>query len=130
MYQHPGNRPIFINLMKIRFPLNAWLSVSHRISGLGLFIALIGYLALINLIILHPAVSLQSVHNHWIVLSLHTVFWIALSFHWLTGLRHLLAEHFTAAKPYQIINSKPISQLVLISWGLASVFIIQWVWSL
>ena len=130
MYKHPGNRPIFINLMKIRFPLNAWLSVSHRISGLGLIIALIGYLILMNLILLNPSLSTQSIHNHWSVLILHTVFWIALSFHWLTGLRHLLAGHFTAAKPYPIINSHPISLLVLISWGGASVFIIQWVWSL
>jgi len=130
MYQHPGNRPVFLNLMKIRLPLNAWLSVSHRISGLGLFISLIGYLALINLLLLHPAVSLNSVQDHWIVLSLHTVLWIALSFHWLSGLRHLLAEHFTSATPYQVINSKGVSQLLLLSWGMVSVFIIKLVWSL
>jgi len=130
MYQHPGNRPIFINLMKIHFPLNAWLSVSHRLSGVGLFIALIGYLALINLLLIHPTVTLNSVYDHWIVLSLNSLFWIALSFHWLTGLRHLLAEHFTAATPYRIINSKRVSQLLLVSWGVVSVFIIKLVWSL
>ncbi|MBN2865662.1 MAG: succinate dehydrogenase, cytochrome b556 subunit [Thiotrichales bacterium] len=130
MYQHPGNRPTFINLLKIRFPLNAWLSVSHRISGLALVIALIGYLALINLILLHPEVTLSGIQGHWILLLLHTLFWTALTFHWLSGLRHLLAEHFTATKPYQIINSQGMSQLLLISWGLASVFIIVQVWSL
>jgi len=128
MYHHPGNRPIFINLLKIRFPMNAWLSVGHRLSGLALFIALLGYLALINLLLINDSVTLKGVQDHWILLGLHTAFWIALSFHWLTGFRHLLAEHFTAEKPYQIINSPQISQLLLISWLGLSGLIISVVW--
>ena len=128
MYQHPGNRPIFINLMKLRLPLNAWLSVAHRISGLGLFITLLGYLALLNLLLINHNVTLMSVQDHWIVLCLHSVFWSALSFHWLTGLRHLLAEHFTSPKPYKFINSAIVSQALLLSWLVLLYLIMTKVW--
>ena len=128
MYQHPGKRPVFISLIKIRFPVNAWLSAGHRISGVMLFIALLGYLSLINLLLLNDSVTLDSIRTHWILLSLHTGFWIAMSFHWLTGLRHLMAEHFTAEKHYQRINSPQVSQLLLISWAFLSSAIFYQVW--
>lgn len=128
MYQHPSNRPVFINLFKIHFPLNAWLSVGHRVSGLTLFIALSSYLILLNLLIFTSTLSLHQLQSHWLALSLHSGFWMALSFHWLTGLRHLLAEHFTDPTPYQIINSTAASQLLLAGWGLISALIIQLVW--
>lgn len=128
MYQHPGNRPIFLSLLKFRFPLNAWLSAGHRLFGLALFISLLGYLALLNLTLFNATVTLDGIRDHWILLCLHSAFWISISFHWLTGLRHLLAEHFTQPKLYQLINSKHASQAVLVCWILLSFWILQEVW--
>lgn len=128
MYQHPGQRPVYLSLSHFRFPLNAWLSIGHRVTGLGLFIALLGYLALTNLIVWHDLVSYQSVQGHWITNSLHSAFWISLAFHWLTGLRHLLAEHFTRPTLYQFINSKPASLTLLTLWLLLSFVVVMQVW--
>ncbi|MEA3405010.1 MAG: succinate dehydrogenase, cytochrome b556 subunit [Pseudomonadota bacterium] len=128
MYQHPGNRPIFLSLLKFRFPINAWLSAGHRLSGIALFISLLGYLALLNLILFNDMVTLSGIRDHWILLCLHSAFWISISFHWLTGLRHLLAEHFTQPKLYQLINSKLVSQTLLVLWLLLTLLILQEVW--
>lgn len=121
MYSHPSNRA--------RFPINALLSGAHRLTGLALVISLIGYLALANLILIHPNISLISISDHWILLCLHSVFWMALSFHWLGGLRHLLAGHFMTPKSYQIINSALISILLIMLWISISIFIIYQAWS-
>lgn len=129
MYSHPGNRPRFLKLSAIHFPVNALLSGGHRLTGLALVISLIGYLTLANLILINPTVTLISISDHWLLLCLHTAFWMALSFHWLTGVRHLLAEHFVAPKPYQIINSGFISILLITVWILISLFIIYQAWS-
>ncbi len=129
MYSHPGNRPRFLKLSALHFPINAVLSGGHRLTGLALVISLVGYLTLANLILIHPGITLISISDHWVLRCLHTAFWIALSFHWLTGLRHLLAEHFVTPKPYQIINSRFISLLLITVWALISLFIIYQVWS-
>ena len=129
MYSHPGNRPRFISLSEFRFPLNALLSAAHRITGFALVVSLLGYIALTNLILLHPLVTLDSVSSHWIVLLLHTGFWLSLSYHWLSGLRHLLAEHFIEPQLYEIINSKAASFIVIALWCFAAISVIYQVWS-
>jgi succinate dehydrogenase / fumarate reductase cytochrome b subunit len=129
MYSHPRNRPRFLKLSAIHFPINALLSVGHRLSGLALVISLIGYLTLANLMLIDPSVSLISISDHWLLLCLHTAFWMALSFHWLTGVRHLLAEHFVTPKPYQIINSGLISIVLITVWIFISLFITYQAWS-
>ncbi len=129
MYLHPGNRPRFLKLSAIHFPINALLSGGHRLSGLALIISLIGYLALANLLLIDPSITLISISDHWLLLCLHTAFWMALSFHWLTGLRHLLAEHFTNPKPYQIINSDLITVFLMAIWVFISLFITYQAWS-
>jgi len=129
MYSSPDNRPRFLRFSALHFPVNALLSGAHRLTGLALVLSLVTYLVLANLIIIHPSVSLISISGHWLLLSLHTAFWIALSFHWLTGLRHLLAEHFVAPKPYQFINSGYITSLLFLLWVLISIFISYQAWS-
>ncbi len=128
MYQHPGNRPINLNLLKLRFPINAWLSAGHRISGVLLFLSLLGYLGLLNLMIFNEYVTLDSMTDHWIVKLVHSGFWLSVSYHWLSGLRHLLAEHFTQPEKYQRINSPASAQALLLTWIVASLLILQWVW--
>lgn len=128
MYQFPDNRPVYLTLLRFHFPLNAWLSALHRISGLLLFVCLLGYLMLLNLLVFHPLVSLEAIRDHWILTCLHSAFWISLSYHWLAGLRHLLAEHFTQPARYAAINSLLASRLMLALWGLLSVLIVLYQW--
>jgi len=124
MYSHPDNRPRFLNLTAFKFPLNALLSGAHRISGLGLLVSLLGYLVLTNLILFDASVTLLDIRAHPLLLTLHSLFWISLSFHWLTGLRHLLAEHFTQTSAYQRINSPTASAILLSAWFLVIILIL------
>lgn len=128
MYQHPGNRPRFLSLTEFRFPLNAKLSAMHRISGVLLSLCLLGFLALAHLIVLHPDVEFADIRYHWISLLIASTFWVLLSFHWLSGLRHLLAEHFTQVDCYRTINSSAISYLIILTWLLVSAFIFHQYW--
>ncbi|MBO1924022.1 succinate dehydrogenase, cytochrome b556 subunit [Thiomicrorhabdus sp. 6S3-12] len=129
MYQSNDPRPRSLNLLAFHFPLNAWLSVLHRITGLLLIVSLIGYLALANLIWLHPDVRLSAINQHWIPLCMHSVFWAAVSFHWLTGLRHLLAEKLYDTTWYSRLASPLCNSLVLLVWLLICLFSWQTIWN-
>lgn len=128
MYSHPGNRPRFLSLIAFRFPLNAKLSALHRITGLLLIICLLGYLALLHLILFHPQVTLEGSANHWVHNLLYSGFWSTLSFHWLTGLRHLLAEQLIEEKYYRLLNSKTVSYTLILLWLLFAIFILYQAW--
>ncbi len=128
MYSHPGNRPRSLKISNFRFPLNALLSGAHRATGLALVISLVAYLTLANFILFVPAVTLENVAACWLTQILHTGFWIALTYHWLSGLRHLCAEHFLQPKTYQLINSKAVSYLLLATWFISSLSITYRVW--
>lgn len=126
MYQ--TDKPRYLSLTAFKFPLNAKLSILHRITGVFLVLSLIKFLALIHLILLHPQVTLAAVSDHVIVLFLSSVFWITLAFHWLSGTKHLLAEHFTAEKTYNILNSDAAAYSMLTTWIVISAFILYYFW--
>lgn len=128
MYSHPSNRPRSLKVSNFRFPLNALLSGAHRATGLVLVISLIAYLVLANLILFVPAITLENVAACWLTQLLHTGFWIALTYHWLSGLRHLCAEHFLQPEAYQLINGKAVSYLLLATWFISSLLITCKVW--
>ncbi|KPV41769.1 hypothetical protein AN478_01080 [Thiohalorhabdus denitrificans] len=43
----PWNRPVFLHLLRIRFPVGAWASILHRITGVILVAAVPATLALV-----------------------------------------------------------------------------------
>lgn len=45
----PDNRPVFLNLLKIRQPVTAVLSIFHRISGVAMVLLLPGLIYLLSL---------------------------------------------------------------------------------
>lgn len=95
MYHHPGNRPVNLNLAAFRFPLNAYISILHRISGVLMVAGLVVGLWWLNELILFPenfsdnmALS-RSLSGQMLLFSWLSALW----FHWLAGAKHLLAEH-------------------------------------
>lgn len=129
MYNHPGNRPRFLSLTAFKFPLNAKLSALHRITGLMLIVSLLGYLALFHLILFHPNVTMTSAFSHVIHKILFIFFWSAITFHWLTGLRHILSQHFTQPSIYKKINSLIVGYIIIAVWLLMTLWIIYQAWS-
>jgi len=88
------NRPIFLNLLKIRLPVTGFVSILHRISGLLLFIAIPYLVYLFDLslkgadgfsqvqeILLYPIVQLISLVLIWSIIH-----------HLFAGIRFLLTD--------------------------------------
>lgn len=88
------NRPVYLNLFQFKFPVTAIASILHRLSGVFLFLLIPGLLYALSL-------SLASVHSFHTVKSWFTApccQWVlafmavALCYHVLAGLRHLLMD--------------------------------------
>lgn len=88
------NRPMFLNLTQIRFPVTALVSIAHRASGVVLFLALPWLLYLYSHS-LHSQAAWQALCQ-----ALHTgvtavfafIVMSAAVFHLLAGLRHLIMD--------------------------------------
>lgn len=94
MMPRQDKRPVNLNLWHFRFPLNALTSISHRISGVFLIICLLIWLGWFHLVLLYPQdfADYQAWLSSWPGQLFVSVFWLALAFHWLAGVRHLLIE--------------------------------------
>ena len=93
-----NQRPVYIDLRKIKLPMSAFSSITHRISGMYIFfisLPLFTYLLFKSTLnkgsyeLMHE--SLQSVTFFTIfVFFSFSVFW----YHILTGVRHLIMDFF------------------------------------
>jgi len=88
------NRPVFLNLLKIRQPVTAVLSIFHRISGVAMVLSLPGFVYLLSLSLRDQAgfdqvVTLLS--SPPAKLSAVVLCWM-LSHHLLAGLRFLVLD--------------------------------------
>lgn len=120
-------RPVFLDIPKMRFPITAMISIFHRISGVLLFLFVPLAIYLLGASIASPQ-SFQSLklwlHNPGIAFLI----WMMLSataFHLFAGIRHLLMdcglfEHFNQAK---------VTAYIVILLTVASMVSIGvWVW--
>ena len=92
----PISRPVFLNLLKIKLPMNAVASITHRLSGMYVFfITLPMSLALLFLskksetTFTYLKVNLNELNflSFFVYLSFLIFF-----YHFLTGIRHLLQD--------------------------------------
>ncbi|UQB41409.1 succinate dehydrogenase, cytochrome b556 subunit [Thiomicrospira microaerophila] len=118
MMPRQDSRPVNLSLWHFRFPANALLSISHRITGVLLVASLMLWLISLNLILLQP--EQFSTYQAWLnnasgklFLSL---FWLALAFHWLAGLRHLLIEFAISLKLKTWLRSEQAVWFTLGLW--------------
>lgn len=95
MYQHPGNRPVNLDLRSFRFPLNAYISILHRITGVMLIMGFLVGLVWLNWLILTPEDFEDAIGYFDGFIGQLFLFGLlgSLWYHWLAGLRHLLIEH-------------------------------------
>lgn len=93
--------PINLNLLKIRFPITAWVSILHRLSGILIFMLIPGLLWMLqeSLASLDRFLALKKTLNQplWMI-SLWVLF-AGVIYHSLAGIRHLLMD-------LQVGNSK------------------------
>ena len=106
----------FINLLKIRLPLAAFMSITHRVSGVALFLLVIP----VSLVIFSYLVSSEASYIEFLkfyednfVFRTFVLFCILIfQYHMFAGLRHLL--HDFHVLPETLNSSNLSSQVALI----------------
>lgn len=120
------DKPIFLNVFQIRFPITAWVSILHRLSGITLFL----FIPLL-LWMLQESLTSETQFNNLIQILRQPVLrfgvWIAIAaliYHWVAGIRHLLMDlHIGESK----VMGKLSAWIVLaISMGSIGVFIVMY----
>lgn len=86
--------PVYLNLLRIHFPVGAVTSIAHRVSGICLFLSLPFWIQLLGLSLQGPAGFAQALailHSPWSRGALLFVAWIFFH-HLLSGVRFLLHD--------------------------------------
>ena len=86
--------PVYLNLLRIRFPVGAVTSIAHRISGVLLFLSLPVLIYLLDLSLQSPAgyeKTISYINNCWFEAGLGLVVW-SFMHHLLSGIRFLLID--------------------------------------
>lgn len=92
--QSVSKRPINLNLLTIRFPITAIVSILHRISGFFLFLVIPVFLAVMALTLQSPE-AFFTVHTcfaHPLTKLILLAFLFALFYHLFAGIRHLFMD--------------------------------------
>lgn len=86
--------PVYLNLLRIRFPVGAVTSIAHRISGVLLLLSLPVLIYLLDLSLQGPSgyeKTLSYLNNCWFEAGLALVIW-SFMHHLLSGIRFLLID--------------------------------------
>lgn len=118
--QRPVQRPKNLNLLSIRLPVNAVVSILHRVSGLVLYLLVPGLLLLLQWSLQHPQgfqevaalVTHPAVKLLWVGLA-----W-AFAHHFFAGIRHLAMDVHWGG---ELKKARFTSKLVLAGGALTAV---------
>lgn len=114
-------RPVYLDLTKIRLPMSAFSSITHRLSGIYVFFVTLPLL----LYIISESTSSKSNFDQ-LLSSLNTFnifsifFYISISIFWyhiLTGIRHLIMDFFHVGESLQGANYSAI--FIICFWMLS-----------
>ena len=86
--------PVYLNLLRIRFPVGAVTSIAHRVSGVLLFLSLPVLIYLLDLSLQGPEgfeKALGHLNNGWFEAGLVLLVW-SLIHHLLSGIRFLFID--------------------------------------
>ena len=117
-------RPVYLDLTKIRLPMSAFSSITHRLTGMYVFFITLPLL----LYVISESTSSKSSYED-LLASLNSFsffslfFYVSLSFFWyhiLTGLRHLIMDFFHIGESLKGANYSAI--FVVIFWALSYSF--------
>ncbi|HSE00284.1 MAG TPA: succinate dehydrogenase, cytochrome b556 subunit [Burkholderiales bacterium] len=119
-------RPVFFDLVRIRFPVGAVASIGHRVSGvvLVLFTPALIYLFDASLRSAQDYQRLGALLDHMLAKALALVIFWAFAHHFLAGIRHLLMDvdvgsSLTAARRSAwVVNVTSVSLALGAGWAL------------
>ena len=118
-------RPVYLDLTKIRLPMSAFSSITHRLSGMYVF-----FISLpLMLFIINQSTSSKSTYEKLLTdistLSFFSIFiFISIAIFWyhiLTGVRHLIMDFFHIGE--SLSGSHYSSIFTIIFWIISSVIL-------
>ncbi len=124
MSQKIVDRPVNINLFKIRLPMSALISITHRLSGIYVFFITLPLSIILFQMALtessYDAISLLIQTNSFFSTFVYFSFLIFL-YHILTGFRHLLMDVHVGEN---LIASNMSAVFVISFWLVLSIFVL------
>ena len=110
-------KPVYINLFKIQLPLSAFLSISHRVSGILIFFLVLPVSAYILNLLLASQDSFSSfvdVFNSSVFLRTFVLFNILIfEYHVVAGIRHMLMDFHLVSETLSASNTSAITALIV-----------------
>ena len=110
-------KPVYINLFKIQLPLSAFLSISHRLSGILIFFLVLPVSAYILNLLLASQDSFSSfvdAFNSSVFLRTFVLFNILIfEYHVVAGIRHMLMDFHLVSETLSASNTSAITALIL-----------------
>lgn len=121
-------RPVFLNLLKIKAPITAYESFTHRVTGvfLILFLPLVMYMFVISL---QSEDSFQLATNYFENWFVRVIFWgglTALSFHAISGVNHMLRD---LGFGKELDSASKMSAVVILLTAISSVILTIYLFS-
>jgi succinate dehydrogenase / fumarate reductase cytochrome b subunit len=93
-----NQRPVYIDLRKIKLPMSAFSSITHRLSGMYIFFISLPLFIYLLFVSTKNKTSFDLIYTSLQSISLFSVFvFISFSilwYHMLTGVRHLVMDFF------------------------------------
>ena len=118
------DRPVNINLFKIRLPMSALISITHRLSGIDVFFVTLP----LSMILFQKALTKSSYEAISISIQTNSFFstfvyfsFLIFLYHILTGFRHLLMDIHIGEN----LKTSNMSAIFVISlWLVVSIFVL------
>ena len=121
-------RPTFINLFLIKLPISAISSITHRLTGIAIF-----FIALPTFVLLFLTDYLATNQSEWDlekynfeIKFLLSVSLIALTYHTLAGLRHMLIDFTNYG--HELNQAKISAIITFVLTFIISIFLLTEVW--
>ena len=116
-------RPVYLDLTKIRLPMSAFSSITHRLSGMYIFFVTLPLILYVIDQSLSSRSSFDKLADDIVSISFFSFFlFISISIFWyhiLTGVRHLIMDFFHIGE--SLNGSHYSSILTLFIWLLTSI---------
>jgi len=110
-------RPVNINLLKIRLPISAFTSITHRLSGMYIFFITFPLSVYLFKISINSnsdfIILLENLENNLYLSTFVAFSYLVLWYHILTGVRHLIMDMHIGES---LRASRLSSLLVLLIW--------------
>ena len=86
--------PLFLNLLKIRLPITAKASITHRISAVGVFFLIFPFMGALLISTSSPEgfLFIENLGSLFLFKILFNFFVAGLTYHYIAGIRHLIMD--------------------------------------